>query len=197
MNFSNSNVSEEVIRQCINGEQNAQKFIYSSFFGKMLVVCMRYASDKDEAKDILHDGFLKLFVNIRSYGFKGSFDGWVHRLFVNHSIDHIRRSPDFVYDLALEQNYESIEAKDYDIEADKLQNLKTEVIVEMIQNLSPAYKAVFNLYVIEGFSHREIAERLGISEGSSKSNLAKAKRKLVKLVNKKFEKIEERATRRF
>jgi RNA polymerase sigma-70 factor (ECF subfamily) len=175
----------EVINGCMKGDRKCQQIIYEKFYGKMLAVCMRYSKSREEARDILQDGFIKVFTNIKKYGSTGSFEGWLRRIMINTAIDNIRRSkhllqstvPDDITDTSDEVNDEE--------ENNKFADITSEQIMEAIQQLSPAYRTVFNMYVIDGYSHKEIAQRLGISEGASKSNLAKAKRNLRKILMEK------------
>ena len=170
----------EMIAQCKLGNRRAQNQIFEMYFGKMSSVCRRYISDRDESQDIVQTGFIKVFSNIEKYNGEGSFEGWVRRIMSNTAIDHIRKQ---------KKIFVSVDATDYDWlaeqESDEIawnQTLisETDRVMEEIQNLSPAYKLVFNMYVIEDYSHNEISELLGISVGTSKSNLSKAKRNLLK-----------------
>ncbi len=158
------------------------------FYGKMMGVCMRYAKDQDEAQDMVQNGFIKIFKKLDVYNFEGSLEGWIRRIMVNTAIDQIRknkRDPFSIEDDSRVQNIEDdvpfSEEDDYDTK------IKAEIAIKEISNLSPAYRTVFNMYVIEGFTHKEIADYLGISEGTSKSNLAKAKQKLRANLSVKFE----------
>lgn len=181
VDFSNTASVERIIKGCIKGEKKYQKILYQSFYGKMLAVCMRYATDRNEAQDILHDGYIKVFSKLSGYEYKGSFEGWIRRIIVNNAIDFIRNKKDFIVNINEDTNIENIDDDSVDIEENKISQMKAEIIIELIQKLSPAYRTVFNMYVIEEYSHKEIAEELNISIGTSKSNLAKAKIKLQKL----------------
>ena len=175
---------QHIVEGCVNGDKIAQRELYAMFYSKMMGVCYRYAKDQEEAKDILHDGFLKIYKNIKKYNFKGSLEGWVRRIVVNTAIDHFRKSKN-VYSMS-ESNVESdmIESNtnDYDVYA----QLNKQELLKAVDSLSPAYKMVFNLYAIEGYSHKEIAEQLNINIGTSKSNLAKARMNLQKELKKKY-----------
>jgi RNA polymerase sigma factor (sigma-70 family) len=167
---------QHIIEGCQKGDRQCQKEVFEIFYRKMLGVCFRYAVDADEAKDMVQEAFILAYQKINDYAGKGSFEGWLRRIVVNKSIDIIRRK---------KMNTFSIDAyKGYDLEQEEeddasiYSGIKKEIIFEAIQKLSPAYKAVFNLYVIEGYSHQEIADELEISVGTSKSNLAKARGKL-------------------
>lgn len=176
---------EELIERCKRSDRRAQEQLFRLFYGKMLAVCLRYIHDKDSAQEVLQEGFIKVFENIKGYDSKGSFEGWVRRIMANCAIDAIRkvRKDTILSDDANDFKFipEEDEAEDWDVTV-----LKAEVAMEAIQQLSPAYRTVFNLYVLEEYTHREIAEKLGISEGTSKSNLAKAKMNLQQYLKQKF-----------
>ncbi len=142
----------------------------------MYSVCLRYSGNQDDARDLLQEGFIKIFKNLGKYRGDGSFEGWIRRIFVNTSIEHFRKK---VHLQSVSETQElSIEDKEWNV----LDNLAEKDIIQMIHELSPGYKAVFNMHVIEGYSHKEIAEILGINEGTSKSQLARAKTVLKKMV---------------
>ncbi|WP_027419423.1 RNA polymerase sigma factor [Crocinitomix catalasitica] len=183
---------EEIVDGCIRGKRAYQKKLFEMYYGKMMAVCYRYAKDKDEAQDMVQNGFIKVFKKLDVYNFDGSLEGWIRRIMVNTAIDQIRknkRDPFLVDDDSLLQNEEEVQpfadADEFNLE------LKAETAIKAISELSPAYRTVFNMYVIEGFTHKEIANYLEISEGTSKSNLAKAKQKLRANLTEKFAKIEE------
>jgi len=169
----------DVIEACKSGDRKAQQQIYKMLYGKMLGACMRYASDVDEAKDMLQDGFIKVFSNLEKYNGEGSFEGWVRRIVVNTSIDALRKRKNVRFYSLDDSEYEWLEDEgDGEIRWNQTLINETERVMKAVSELSPAYRTVFNLYVIEGYQHNEIAEMLGISTGTSKSNLAKAKMNL-------------------
>lgn len=178
----------ELIAGCVRQDRNCQKALYEQFYGKMLGVCIRYARDREEARDMLHEGFIKVFGSIRSFAGKGSFEGWIRRIMVNTSVDHLRRNKHEYLIVSTVRAGEQPEQVDEVDEDDMLDVIGKEEIMAAVQQLSPAYRTVFNLYVIEEYAHKEIAEMLNISEGTSKSNLAKArfqlKKNLTKLMHK-------------
>ncbi|MFN8251967.1 MAG: RNA polymerase sigma factor [Ferruginibacter sp.] len=154
--------------------------LYQRFSSKMYAVCLRYSKNSDDAQDLLQDGFVKVFKNISKFRGDGSFEGWIRRIFVNTSIEHFRRSV---------KNYQVTDTNEITIEDPSLtalDNLAEKDIITMIQELSPGYRQVFNMYVIEGYSHKDIGDILGISEGTSKSQLARAKGVLKKMVEEKL-----------
>src|SRR5690554_5783260 len=155
----------------------------------MMGVCMRYIKDHDSAQEVVQKCFIKVFDRLEEFDFKGSFEGWVRRIMVNGSIDAIRskRRQPFTTDEEYLFN-ESYSIQEHDIDED-ITKIKAEQAMRAIQQLSPSYRAVFNLYVIENYSHKEIAQILGISEGTSKSNLAKAKQNLRKILSEEVVKL--------
>ncbi|MEM9984614.1 MAG: RNA polymerase sigma factor [Bacteroidota bacterium] len=169
---------DQIIEGCLSGGRKYQKLLYERYYGTMLAVCMRYTSDREEAKDVLHEGFIKVFHNLGKFTRGTNLGAWIRRIMVNTAIDHYRKlakRPSLV-----EINQAVHEADLHDVVSD----LSAEEILSMVQKLSPAYRMVFNLYVIEGYSHKEVAKSLKISEGTSKSNLAKARVKLQQMVHR-------------
>jgi len=153
-----------------------------------MAICYRYAKDADEAQDMVQNGFIKVFKKLDVYNFEGSLEGWIRRIMVNTAIDQIRknkRDPFLIEDDNRIENIEE-EAPFSSQEDEFYTKLKAETAIKAISNLPPAYRMVFNMYVIEGFTHKEISEYLGISEGTSKSNLAKSKQKLRTQLTEKF-----------
>lgn len=165
---------DELVRGCQREDRLAQKRLYEKFYGRMMAVCLRYASNRDEAAEILNKGFLKVFNMIKTYDpEKGRIDSWIYKIMMNTAIDHFRsefRHRNNIVDM--EQAYYVGD------NTDVLHQISADEIIELIQKLSPAYRTVFNLYVMEGMTHAEIGEQLGISEGTAKSNLAKARKKM-------------------
>lgn len=185
--MENKSKLKEIIEGCMRNDRRSQEELFKLYYGKMLGVCMRYISDRDTAQEVLQEGYIKIFDKLGAYDFKGSFEGWIRRIIANTAIDHIRKSKknpilsDNDEDFVLGAENPMVEQEDLD-----LVGLKGEIALDAIQQLSPAYRTVFNLYIIEDYSHREIGELLGISEGTSKSNLAKAKINLKKILTEKF-----------
>ncbi len=169
--------SEEQIREgCNKGDRKFQQMLYDLFASTMFAVCMRYANEYNAAQDLLQEGFVKVFRSIDKFRGEGSFEGWVRRIFVNTAIEHYRKQVN-LYAIV------DISTKPYEnYEVNALETLKEQDIVKMIQSLSDGYRTVFNLYVIEGYSHKEIGDMLGITEGTSKSQLARARYLLQKMI---------------
>lgn len=174
---------QKILKGCIAGKAKYQQLLYETYYGKMMSVCMRYARGNEEAKDILQEGFIKVFTNIQYFKSDGSLEGWVRRVIVNTAINYYHKNKRQQLNNSIEESYE--ELSDCLIEEDEaIKKLNYDDILVFVRALPPAYQAVFNLYVIEGYNHKEIGELLGISEGTSKSNLAKARLKLQKQLNK-------------
>ncbi|MEZ4721594.1 MAG: sigma-70 family RNA polymerase sigma factor [Flavobacteriales bacterium] len=180
----------QLVEGCKNGSRVAQQEVFKALYRRLLGVCMRYADDEDEAKDILQNGFIKMFKSIENYKGDGSFEGWIKRIVINTAIDNYRRKKvkPVVVDTDLTDrlgdNMED-ELEDESI----YEQIPVKVVLDSVQKLSPAYKAVFNLYVLEGYNHNEIAEMLEISVGTSKSNLSKARLNLRKMLKPLVDKI--------
>jgi len=160
---------DELINGCINKDRKMQEMLYQRFSSRMYAVCLKYCKDAEEARDLLQDGFVKIFKNLESFRGEGSFEGWIRRIFVNTAIEHFRKS------LKRFCVAEPQEILVEDAAWNALDHLAAKDIIKMIHELSPGYRQVFNMYVIEGYSHKDIGDILGISEGTSKSQLARAK----------------------
>lgn len=188
MKLSGEN-QDELLDGCIEGNRKCQEAIYSALYGKMMGVCLRYTRDADEAKDILQEGFIKVFTKIEKFNREGSFEGWVRRIVVNTAIDELRKKKNTLTINESESNVllnYSNEVEEDEEDDSIYGQIKPEYIIEAMQELSPAYQTVFNLYVMENYSHQEIAEVLEISVGTSKSNLSKAKQNLKKILEKNY-----------
>jgi RNA polymerase sigma factor (sigma-70 family) len=175
----NQNITEsDLIHGCLEGNRRMQEELYRRFSPRMYAVCLRYASNAEEAEDILQEGFIKIFKKLGSFRGDGSFEGWVRRIFVNTAIEQFRRKRYLLPVTEKEEN--TIEGKYFSI----LDELAEKDILALVQELSPGYRTVFNMYVVEGYTHKEIADMLGISEGTSKSQLSRAKVILQDMVKK-------------
>jgi RNA polymerase sigma factor (sigma-70 family) len=178
----NQNITEsDLIHGCMEGNRRMQEELYRRFSPRMYAVCLRYASSSEEAEDILQEGFIKIFKKLGSYRGDGSFEGWIRRVFVNTAIEHFRRRRYLQPVTEKEEN--TIEGKLLSV----LDDLAEKDILELIKQLSPGYRTVFNMYVVEGYTHKEIGEMLAISEGTSKSQLSRAKVILQDMVKKYLE----------
>ncbi|MDH5597576.1 MAG: sigma-70 family RNA polymerase sigma factor [Cyclobacteriaceae bacterium] len=160
---------EQLIKDCIQGDSKAQKRLFELFSGKMLGVCLRFISEFETAEDIMIGGFIKVYDKLNQFNFEGSFEGWIRKIMVNESLTYIRKNKHMYLQV-------DIEAADREPDFNQLGNhLEAEDLLKMIQKLPTGYRTVFNLYAIEGFSHKEIAEQLDISENTSKSQLSRAR----------------------
>lgn len=171
---------EETIRKCASGDRKAQTALYNHFASKMYGVCLRYSKDNNEAEDNLQDGFIRVFMKISQFGFKGSFEGWMRRIMVNTSLEKFRRN-NHLYPVEDMIAFESVQVPEQTISA-----ISADDLLKIIQELPPRYRMVFNLYAIEGYSHQEIAKLMKITEGTSKSNLSRARVILQKKVIDEF-----------
>ena len=160
------------------GNIDAFEGIYQVISAKMFAVCLRYAGNREEAKDILQDGFIKISQQLKNYQSDNSFEGWARRIMVNTALDHYRSRIRW----KISELNESDEVANLESDEDILSHLSYQEILLMVQELPHTYRLVFNLYAFEGLKHREIAEQLNISEGTSKSNLADARRILKKRI---------------
>lgn len=159
----------QLIDNCIKGERKSQKEMYDMYAPRMFAICLRYSKNQMDAEDILQEGFIKLFNNLQRFRGDGSFDGWVRRIFVNTAIEHIRRK-----NLNTTVG-EGLENSIVDRHQNALDSLYEKDIINSSMTLSEGYRTVFNLYAVEGFSHKEIAIQLGITESTSKSQFSRAK----------------------
>ncbi|HMT74131.1 MAG TPA: sigma-70 family RNA polymerase sigma factor [Chitinophagaceae bacterium] len=179
----NQNITEsDLINGCIDGNRRMQEELYRRFSPRMYAVCLRYAGNGEEAQDILQDGFIKVFKKLESFRGDGSFEGWIRRIFVNTAIEYFRRKK---YLTPVTEKEENTIEGNY---TSALDDLGAKDIMALVQQLSPGYRTVFNMYVVEGYSHKEIGDILGISEGTSKSQLSRAKVILQDMVRKHLDK---------
>jgi len=160
----------EILDGCKQGNRIAQKQLFDLFSQKFFVLCLRYSANEDEAKDLLQEGFIKIFQNLGSYKEKGSFEGWMRKIMVNNALENIRRNSGFNFSSEPQDN-----AIDVAVMPD-FSKLETKTILSKIQQLAPGFRAILNLYIIEGYQHHEIAAMMGISEGTSKSQLSRARK---------------------
>jgi RNA polymerase sigma-70 factor (ECF subfamily) len=176
-----STSEQEMIRGCIQGDRHCQKMLYDRFAGKMLAVCMRYAKDRAEAEDMLQEGFIKVFLNIERYKHEGSFEGWIRRIMIFTAINLFKyRTRKFQEDL----DYEDYDAPYQD---DLIEKISVKELLALIQQMPEGYRMVFNLYAIEGYTHNEIGQILGIAEGTSKSQYARARTYMQQVIAKHYQ----------
>jgi RNA polymerase sigma factor (sigma-70 family) len=169
-----------IISECIAGNQKALAELYHQFAPKMFGVCLRYAKDTSEAEDNLQDGFVKVFANLNTFRNDGSLEGWIRRIMINVSLEKIRKQH-LLYPVEDVSVYDTVNFSD-----DVIAKISADDLMKIIQELPPRYRLVFNLYVIEGLSHDEIAQEMSITKGTSKSNLSRAREILKKKVQETF-----------
>ena len=159
-----------LINGCMAGDRNSQSLLYELYSPKMMIVCLRYAKNREEAEEILQNGFVRVFKYLGQFKHEGSFEGWIRKIMVNCALQKLKNN------LHLKPVV-SLDTRDYDLSFrnDILEQISGKELLKLVQTLTPAYRTVFNLYVFEGMKHREIAELLQISEGTSKSNLFDAR----------------------
>ena len=172
---------QEIIEGCAKHERKAQQILYDKYSHFLLGVCMRYATDKSEAEDILQDSFLKIFFNIKDFSGTGSFIGWLRKVAVNTAITHYHKNLKYRYAVDIEE-YVSIETGTTSFEEDFF---TSEELYKVLNELPTGYRMVFNLYAVEGYKHKEIAEMLGVDTNTSKSQYSRAKA----VIREKLEKL--------
>jgi RNA polymerase sigma-70 factor (ECF subfamily) len=160
----------QLIDRCRAGERKAQELLYKQFASKMLGVCMRYATDRMEAEDMLQNGFIKVFQKVNDYRGEGTFEGWIRRIMVHSSIEYYRKHHKMMQMVDIDEA-----GQEPSVNPLAVSNLDAKVLLALIQQLASGYRIVFNLYALEGYSHKEIAAIVGISEGASKSQLSRAR----------------------
>lgn len=161
---------EELVKKCLAGDNQAQYELFNRFSPLMLGVAMRYISDKERAEDVVQIGFIKVFKNLHRFKKKGSLEGWIRRIIVNSALDQLRKNKKYQKDVQLDDSNFSLVQ-----ESKAIEKLQAEVLLEIIKGLPEGYRIVFNLFAIEGYTHKEIAEQLNITEGTSKSQYSRAK----------------------
>ena len=169
---------EKMIKGCINGDRRCQRTLYDRFASKMLGVCMRYAKDRSEAEDMLQEGFIKVFLNISRFRNDGSFEGWIRRIMVFTAIN--------MFNQRNRKFKESLDSEGYDGVYDDqvIERISAREIVALIQQMPEGYRTIFNLYAVEGYTHREIGELLHIAEGTSKSQYSRARHYMQNVLTK-------------
>lgn len=168
---------KKLIEACKNNDARAQRLLYETFVRKMMSVCLRYADNREMAEDFLQEGFIKVFSSIQSYNYEGSFEGWMRRIFINTALETLRKND-------LLRNSVELDAPEVQQEVDytAIDKISADELMELIAQLSPGFRTVFNMFAIEGYSHREIAQALNINESTSRSQYTRAKRLLQKWI---------------
>lgn len=170
MNLQHKYALEDLVKGCREGNRKHQEMLYKTTSSKMLGVCMRYAKDHFEAEDMMQTAYVKIFKKLDDYRGEGSFEGWMRRIMVHTSIEFYRKNLRTLNAVDIDDTYDHEAATPFDMSSINVKDL-----MRLIQNLSSGYRMVFNMYAIEGYSHKEIAAELGITEGASKSQLSRAR----------------------
>ncbi|MFA6334822.1 MAG: sigma-70 family RNA polymerase sigma factor [Bacteroidales bacterium] len=160
----------ELVEACVKQDQRAQRVLYELYSPRMLTLCIRYVGEREKAKDILHDGFITVFEKIGSYNASGSFEGWLRRIFVNTALMSLRKGDVLKYS-------EELTSVDREIVEDGagIGQISSKELLKLISSMPAGFRTVFNMFAIEGYSHQEIAREMKISEGSSRSQLSRAR----------------------
>lgn len=177
---------EHIIQGCTNANRDSQKQLYKLYYSFSMGICMRYSSNYTEAEEIINDSFLKIFKMIADFepsyqNIEASFVGWIKKIIIHTAIDQYRKNKrSYTMSLSDDSNFEIIESS-----ASPIDNMSYKEIIGLVQKLSPTYRTVFNLFVLDGHKHEEISKQLNISVGTSKSNLAKARMNIQKMLQEK------------
>ena len=168
----------QLIEGCRKGDRRAQKALYETFSRKMMSVCLRYVSDWETARDLLQEGFVKVFTHIDSYTGNGSFEGWIRKIFVNSALEYLRHADVLRESTDLDQTAEVGQT-----DSSPLSDISAAELMQLVQSLPAGFRTIFHLFAIEGYSHKEISERLHITESTSRSQYTRAKQLLQRKVN--------------
>ena len=171
---------EELAAACRDGTRDSQRRLYDRIAPKMMAVCLRYMGNREDAEDVLQEGFVTLFTKLESYNGSGSFEGWARKIFVNTALMHLRKNDVLGVSDDIQQA-RSISTE----EATPLEKMGYKELMEMISSLPPDARTVFNMFVVEGYSHKEIASTLGCTEATSRSKLQRARLQLQEMINKR------------
>lgn len=167
---------QELVKKCLRGNKKAQKKLFDLYSPQMMTICNRYANRDDQALDMLQEGFIKVFSNLEKFSGSGSLGGWIRTVMVNNSLTILRKEKKFSFN-------ENIEGHDEETSsADAISQMSFQELTKLISSLPSGYRTVFNMYAIEGYSHKEIAGKLEITESTSKTQYRKAKLRLQKLI---------------
>ena len=169
-----------LVSECIKGNARAQRELFDKFARKMMTVCLRYSKNTEQAEDVLQDGFVKVFFKLKDYKGEGSLEGWIRRIMVNTALDRIRKDLKFSNNASFDDVGYKLNYDDFTFE-----KLVAEDLMKMVHAMPNGYKMIFNLFAIEGYSHAEIAETLGVTENTSKSQYSRARAYLRERLEKK------------
>lgn len=172
---------QQLIEACIRGNRKAQKELYETYSRKMMGVCLRYAGDRETARDLLQDGFVKVFTSLASYAEAGSFEGWMRKIFVNTALEHLRKSDVLRDAVDLDNTAEPVQSDN-----SVISQMSAAELMQIVNALPAGFRTVFNLFAVEGYSHREIGEMLHITESTSRSQYTRAKQMLQHRINDRY-----------
>lgn len=167
---------EQVVKACLKGDKNAQKQLYEQYARRMMGVCLRYSNGVEDAEDFLQEGFIKVFEKLSSYEYRGSLEGWVRKIIINVVLDRLRQQADLQINDSIDDYIEMASTEN------PYQHLNAKELLQTIQQLPIGYRTIFNLFAIEGYSHKEISMMLNIAESTSKSQYGRAKEQLQKKI---------------
>lgn len=170
-------VDEELIRSCLSGDRNAQKALFDKYTRRMMGICLRYAPGREEAEDMMQEGWIKVFRNLHSFRFEGSAEGWIKRIMVNTCLEILRKNKKMANQVEIDDVYESVYT-----EINSADAMSAKELLKLIHKLPAGYRTVFNLFAIEGYSHKEIAAMLSITENTSKSQYSRARMHLQRML---------------
>lgn len=172
---------QQLIESCRKGNRRAQKELYETYSRKMMGVCLRYVSDRETARDLLQDGFVKVFTSLDSYSGLGSFEGWMRKVFVNNALEYLRKSDVLREATDLDNTAELVQPS-----SSIISDMSAAELMQLVQGLPAGFRTVFNLFAIEGYSHKEISEMLEITESTSRSQFTRAKQLLQRKINELY-----------
>jgi len=173
-----SAVLQELLDGCLQKNRRCQELLYKQFYGYAMSICLRYTRNREEAKEILNDGFMKIFTKLESFDSNRSFKTWLTRIMINTALDHYRHE-------VRNNVFDDVDVTEQaSVDETVISKLSHEELISLIQKLTPSYRLVFSLSVIDGYTHEEIADQLNISVGASKSNLSRAREKLREMLSK-------------
>lgn len=169
----------ELVKACLEGNSEARRALYDRYSSKLWVVCLRFARNRMIAQDLFQEGFIRIFENLSSYQGQGSFEGWLRRIMVNTSINYYKKHKRHLSD---QDSNDTVPERWYD--SDVIDTLSADELLEMVQSLPDSHRVVFNLFVLEGYSHKEIADLLGITENTSKSRMFRSRLMLQEIMER-------------
>ena len=169
-----------LVKECLNENPKAQKALFDKFAPKMLSVCLRYMKNTEKAEDALQDGFIKVFVNLLNYKHSGVLEGWIRRIIVNTCLDELKKNKKLLLNISVEEVEYKLESNDF-----VLEQMMADDLLKLIQSMPEGYRVIFNMFAIEGYTHQEIATKLGISESTSKSQYLRARAYLKNRIEKR------------